>query len=777
MNGRNKVFIVALFAGLALAVYYPVLLTGRVMLPTDILNTYYPWRHYSEGAVKNPALMDSIAAAYPAQKYFHDSLAEGRVPLWNPYQTAGQPFAANIQNGVFYPVQALLTLAMPTERMFGWSAFLHTFLAGLAMFMLLRVFRCSGAAAVMGGVAYMLGGWMLVWATWPSFIGTAAWVPMIILFYELAIQRRSCRFAALSGVSIGVAILAGCPQVVAYALLTAGALAVGDVVAKRREGAVLRRLIKNSLMALVAVASGAVLSAVQLMQMMELMSHTSRAGFGKAAGGSGMYVFRLLMVAAPDIFGNVSRGAHLFNHTSEFVENMAYFGAPALFLALMALAIRRDRLTVAWFALAVFGICGAVELKAMSPLFSLPGFSMMRANRMIYFVALSGPVLAALAWDAVLAKRRCVVALGAAVCFAGSCVVALLLWRAVLRQNFPMEQLVLFLKCGVIRLAIGLIAVGIAIAVAVARARPVVASGLVVLAIAADLLWWGHGFNPASRAETVYPKTASIEYLREKNGLSRIHGYFYTLFLPNAGSVYGLYDVRGYEPIALKRYGELVRRLNSRVLKRELGYTAFVFPSVYAGPFVNLMGVRRLVSYKPMDVKGLAPEYMSDIIVYKNKDALSRAVFYGDWTVERDAGKVADAVISDSFRPDRELYLEEEPGIEKRSGHGVAGSAEIVKYEPEEIRIRVNARRAGMVFVSDPWDSGWTAEVDGRASKLLIADYAFRAAAVAKAGRHDVVMRYRPLSARAGAIVTLVSSFAFVVFFAGMMFEKKSLTD
>jgi uncharacterized membrane protein YfhO len=47
------------------------------------------------------------------------------------------------------------------------------------------------------------------------------------------------------------------------------------------------------------------------------------------------------------------------------------------------------------------------------------------------------------------------------------------------------------------------------------------------------------------------------------------------------------------------------------------------------------------------------------------------------------------------------------------------------------------------VVVMDPWYPGWRAEVDGQRAPLLRADYAFMAVPV-PAGRHEVVLRYRP---------------------------------
>jgi hypothetical protein len=58
-------------------------------------------------------------------------------------------------------------------------------------------------------------------------------------------------------------------------------------------------------------------------------------------------------------------------------------------------------------------------------------------------------------------------------------------------------------------------------------------------------------------------------------------------------------------------------------------------------------------------------------------------------------------------------------------------------------RVTVDAPVPGLLVVMDPWYPGWRAEVDGQRAPLLRADYAFMAVPV-PAGRHEVVLRYRP---------------------------------
>jgi uncharacterized membrane protein YfhO len=99
------------------------------------------------------------------------------------------------------------------------------------------------------------------------------------------------------------------------------------------------------------------------------------------------------------------------------------------------------------------------------------------------------------------------------------------------------------------------------------------------------------------------------------------------------------------------------------------------------------------------------------------------------------------------------------PGIAERDDGGSAGTARIVSYEPDRVRIDARLSRPGLVVLGDNWFPGWKAEVDGRPVDVERVDYVLRAAAVDR-GRHTVEFSYRPASWRIGWIVSLLTLMA-----------------
>mgnify|MGYP001382648048 CR=1 FL=1 len=63
---------------------------------------------------------------------------------------------------------------------------------------------------------------------------------------------------------------------------------------------------------------------------------------------------------------------------------------------------------------------------------------------------------------------------------------------------------------------------------------------------------------------------------------------------------------------------------------------------------------------------------------------------------------------------------------------------------------------AGYLVMRDSWGRGWSATVDGQEASVIRANGRHRAVAV-PAGRHIVVLRYRPPGLRAGMLVSLLA--------------------
>src|SRR5919197_2866227 len=108
-------------------------------------------------------------------------LSEGHVPLWNPYEMIGTPFAADPQSGWLYLPQMLLSW------LFGCGGGLRAFivvqpiLAGLGTWWFLRKERLGRPAAAAAGLSIAMAISASKVAISLPFVGSLAWTPFVLV--------------------------------------------------------------------------------------------------------------------------------------------------------------------------------------------------------------------------------------------------------------------------------------------------------------------------------------------------------------------------------------------------------------------------------------------------------------------------------------------------------------------------------------------------------------------------------------------------------------------
>ena len=78
------------------------------------------------------------------------------------------------------------------------------------------------------------------------------------------------------------------------------------------------------------------------------------------------------------------------------------------------------------------------------------------------------------------------------------------------------------------------------------------------------------------------------------------------------------------------------------------------------------------------------------------------------------------------------------------------------------ITIQATSRSDGFLVLTDSYDKGWKAYIDGKETEVFQADYLFRAIIFPK-GEHIVTFKYMPLSFVFGAWISIGSLIAVVI--------------
>jgi hypothetical protein len=573
---------------------------GQVLLPLDNLRGEVPFRLVPPTRPHGNLLQgDLIELVVPSLDAARRGLTAGRWPLWNSRVGAGMPLLGDPQAQALAPL-AILALPFSLVRGAAVIAALRVLLALVFMFLLLRRQGLGEGPSLAGALAFGLSGFMLLWVGWPL-ASSAALLPAVL--YALARiagssdspsgaepvavppladrGRRRRRDALLLVLTLVALLLAGHPETELYACLLAGAFAAGLVRRSPpgRRLPLLRRMTGAALVA-AGVAAPALLPALDYLPQTlraERLAHPAPPAAPAAQAGSGApgapgtpaaleawggaLARRWLPILAPNAYGN-SRFAAYWGSANTNEDAAGFAGtAAALAAVLAAAAPRRRRLPHEGLILAVLGVC-LLQLADPAWLHALlaacaPGFA--GSRRCLLLVAFCLAYLAACTWE----RSRRGELRRAPLLVAAAALGALLAW-AYLAHPFPGDPARLaVLRFGWLRWQLRFLLAAILLLAfsggtrGLRRRAPgalaaAVAAGLAVV-VGGELLLAHLPANPPMPMRLALPPPAPLALLTREAGSDRVAALGRAL-PPNLASLYGLTDVRAYNPMAPAAY-------------------------------------------------------------------------------------------------------------------------------------------------------------------------------------------------------------------------------
>jgi hypothetical protein len=237
-------------------------------------------RTQEEHAPGNRLLGDPVLQMQPWSMWSRAELREGRVPLWNPWNSGGLPHLANYQSAVFSPF-SVPAYVMDVGAAQLASALLK--LAAIALFawLFFRALALSPGACLVGATAFAFAGFQVVCLGYPH-VGVVAASAACMWCAERALQalsgpharRRATPWCCALAASVACAVLAGHPETLFFGLLLVAAwvlFRVPDVARARGWRAALRAA--GALLAAGLVGLG--LGAPQLLPFLEYLRESS----------------------------------------------------------------------------------------------------------------------------------------------------------------------------------------------------------------------------------------------------------------------------------------------------------------------------------------------------------------------------------------------------------------------------------------------------------------------------------------------------------------------
>lgn len=701
------------------------------------------------------------------------ALSEGRVPLWNPFEMAGAPFAADTQSG---------WLALPT-MLASWLLgcgdglraliVLHPVLAGLGLRWFLRKEGLGRVAATAGGLSLAMVIASSIVAISMPFAGTLAWTPFVLVGasgYLGARGRRRVAWLGLAAVAWGQVAAAH----LSHGLLICTALAAAYVLARGvrdvRSGGLGGRA--GALLGLAFLAFLPLANLAILVPRFALLQRSSlAAGYGA-----------LEATVAPS-FAPLDRPIPTEGVWSAWPLALAstpgaYVGAAIVLALPFALRDRaRRHLVIASGALLALGyaltltvLVGAGWFRSLVLALPYGDVYLHNPGRLRYLAFLVVPVLGAIGLQAVIDRRP---TFREAAPWLGAALAVFLAFPLAAGAN-PRRLLVF---------AIGSAAV-VAVVWALAPGRrwaPTLLVGVLGLELLGGALW-----SSAYRGGTVYsglepegggplvqgplrwprvpldrylePGPIALEIRRQGDADGRYlawippaayfnKGYLFTqaeedwpALLLGRAILFEIHDALGYSPIQLPRYWSYIRTTN----RLPVFYNASVIqlPSMED---VRLLGIRYLIAHEgqtlPHGISGEVVASEGGYLLYELGGWQPRVSVVPSWTVVEDGDAALERVLERGFDPAAEVVVEGDPGIEPAAAPA-AGTATYREERPEDVRVRVETPVPALVLVRNAWDRGWSATVDGDPAPVLLADHFLQAVPV-PAGAHVVRLVYR----------------------------------
>ncbi|MBQ7833793.1 MAG: YfhO family protein [Lachnospiraceae bacterium] len=99
---------------------------------------------------------------------------------------------------------------------------------------------------------------------------------------------------------------------------------------------------------------------------------------------------------------------------------------------------------------------------------------------------------------------------------------------------------------------------------------------------------------------------------------------------------------------------------------------------------------------------------------------------------------------------------------------------EITEFSEHRVKGRINAKEAGVLLLSVPYDEGWSVTVDGEAVETFGWKDAFLAAEISE-GEHEIAMAYCPKGFKEGLLITIAGVIIGVAY-GFLLYKKKKTT-
>jgi len=682
---------------------------------------------------------------YSAWKLFlkESLVAYGELPLWNPYLFGGTPFIEDTQAAVFYPT-TLFFLLFPVDYVFGWLFFLDFILIGIFTYMYTRVISLEKSSALFSALVFMFSGPVTA-RVFPGHIlilDGILYLPLLLYLWEKFNTTKRFIYFPFTALTISLIFFSGNAQMAIFNIsvwityIFIRGLFTQETTSKVSS---YRYIICTLLLAILIYS-------IQLLPSIEFSRLSTRAnGLSyEFASAFSLPTKQLISALFPHFFGSPV----LMNYWGKgnFWELCMYIGIVPLILSLIAIFKRRNNITVFYTLLSIFSILFALGSYGFVFEFFynyIPTFSYFRIPaRILYVYAFSIAILSGFGFSEFVKitkiGNKTILLL---IILSGLLSILVLILLHPTGTNLIMEYILLkkyvgnfepsilitLIKNDVLltyAIIISFIFVFIGKVKNLLNMQHVIYSIFILTLL--PLFNMGMSLYTTKDTQSVYSKTAIVEFLEKQPGLYRIFDLEGQTI--DLASRYKIETLMGYNPTYLKDYQLFLWKAGKH--KANPHESFFEFDSVDRLDILRLLNARYIISHKPLAHNELTLILQKGTqYLYEIQHTYPRAYFINS--------------------------------VEKTYNPTSSSRIDIVYYSPNRIELELSTDTNGRLILSENYYPGWKVFVDNQPKKIIPTHSILRAVNVTK-GIHRIIFIYQPNTFWIGLILSTIGIFAII---------------
>lgn len=756
---------------LTFSFFVPNLLLGKIPIPADaVIGLYHPFRDievdgFSKGKfpVKNPLATDPVLQTYPWRFIAIGQIKSLNLPYWNPYSFSGQPLAGNIQSAPF-SIFNIFFLFMPFNYAWATITILSSVLTAVFMFLFLKSQKLEGKrlsswAAILGAITLAFSGFYIAWLEWNTIIVSALWLPLILLSINKLFEGKKIRWLLVLCFGLTQTVFAGHAQTALYVYLASFAYSIASYLRNKNRQVLFLTILAYFVSTLIVLP--------QVMPALEFVNNSARSldqGYYPNRQDWFIPLQNLLQLVIPDYFGNPTT----YNYWGiwNYGEFVSFIGIAAAFLVLIALLRKKVKdykfftfLLIVSFLLAIKNPISLLPYKL-----NIPFISTLQPSRIIFLIDFALCVLSAFGLQIFLNNSQRSKNFKIALLLVVG-VFSLLFITATFHSIFP--QLA-DINPQEIALRNLILPAFIAIAVLIisifshSKSRKFLIVTLIYLIAIFELYRFSSKFLTFTKQSAIYPRTEIINLLSSEQKPFRVMTTDRRILHPNVSGVYNIESVDGYDPLYLNSYGQFVSSWQADVYDESSNsFGRIITPNKVKSPLVNLLNVKYILTFDELQIPGLIKVAQEgETKLYENKNVMPRIFFVNNVkkvSTQNEFNNLLqpDFILKNATSQDIEFLTEDSQT-----------AVEIISYGDNYIKSKVTTKITKPLIISNVYDPGWSATIDGQKTPIFKANFIMQSILVPN-GEHIIELKYVYNNAALSFVIALfgILSAVFVSFY------------